>query len=292
MQIVDNIPDMQKTADDLRVSGRRIALVPTMGYLHEGHLSLVDEARRKADVVVMSIYVNPTQFAPTEDLSSYPRDFDRDRKLAAERGVDIIFAPSDRAMYPEEERAFVEVEKVSRVLEGEFRPTHFKGVTSVVAKLFNIVKPHVAVFGQKDAQQAFIIGKMVRDLNFDVGITVAPIVREEDGLALSSRNVYLSPEERTQATVLSRSLKLAAELVAGGETGLVRVRSEMLKIINSGSKGKVDYISFVDPDSFEKVEQTGSLRRVLALLAVRFGKTRLIDNMFVDVPGSVREVSR
>lgn len=284
MKILSNISEMQCAADDLRTSGKRIGLVPTMGYLHAGHLSLVDEARKNADVVVMSIYVNPTQFAPSEDFASYPRDISRDEKMAQERGVDIIFAPSDKTMYPGEHSAFVEVEKVAHALEGEFRPTHFKGVTTIVAKLFNIVKPHTAVFGQKDAQQAFIIGKMVRDLNFDVNVVVAPIVREEDGLALSSRNVYLSPEERKRSTVLYRSLKLAESLVGKGEKKLVRVRSEMLKLITTESKGKIDYISFVDPGTFEKIEDAGSLKRVLALLAVKFGKTRLIDNMYLNVP--------
>ncbi len=275
---------MQCLADELRAGGKKIGLVPTMGYLHEGHLSLVDAAKKKSDVVVMSVYVNPTQFAPSEDLASYPRDLERDRRLAEERGVEIMFAPSDKEMYPEKQLAFVALEEVTHTLEGEFRPTHFKGVTSVVAKLFNIVKPHVAVFGQKDAQQAFIVGKMVKDLNFDIDIIVSPIIREEDGLALSSRNVYLSPEERPQATVLYRSLKLAEEMLVNGEKQLARVRSGMLKLIAAESKGKIDYMSFVDPDTFEKIEETGSLKRVLALLAVRFGKTRLIDNMYLSIP--------
>ncbi len=282
MKIVKDVAEMQRTADEIRRSGKRLGLVPTMGYLHEGHMSLVDEARKNADVVAISIYVNPTQFAPNEDLSSYPRDFARDEKLAETRGVDIIFAPSDSVMYPHKQLAFVEIEEVSRVLEGEFRPTHFKGVASVVAKLFNIVKPHMAVFGQKDAQQAFIIRKMVSDLNFDVNIVLAPIVREEDGLALSSRNIYLSEDERKKATVLYRSLKLAQKAVGDNERNLARVRSEMLELIASQSTGKVDYIDFVDPDTFSKVEDVGSLERVLALLAVRFGRTRLIDNMILE----------
>lgn len=283
MKIINSIAATQRLADELRASGKKIGLVPTMGYLHEGHLSLVDAAKNKSDVVIMSVYVNPTQFAPTEDLASYPRDMERDRKLAEERGVDFILAPSDKEMYPEEHLAFVTLEKVAHALEGEFRPTHFRGVTTIVAKLFNIVKPHVALFGQKDAQQAFIIRKMVRDLNFDIDIVVSPIVREEDGLALSSRNVYLSPEERPRATVLYRSLKLAENMVGKGEKRLVRVRSEMLKLIKADSKGEIDYISFVDPGTFEKIEETGSLKQVLALLAVRFGKTRLIDNMYLNV---------
>lgn len=283
MKIVKDILQMQRNADELRASGKKIGLVPTMGYLHDGHLSLVDEAKKNADVVVMSIYVNPSQFAPNEDLSTYPRDFGRDSKLAEARGVDMIFAPDDKTMYPERELVFVEVEEVSRILEGEFRPTHFKGVASVVSKLFNIVKPHVALFGQKDAQQAFIIRKMVLDLNFDVKIIVAPIVREEDGLALSSRNVYLSEEDRREAAVLYRSLRLSKKIIGEGEREFARVRSEMLKLITTESKGKIDYISFVDPDTFSRVEEAGTLKRVLALLAVRFGRTRLIDNMLLEI---------
>ncbi len=283
MRIISAITDMQRLADDLRAAGKKIGLVPTMGYLHEGHLSLVDEAKKHSDFVVMSIYVNPTQFAPGEDFTTYPRDLVRDEKLAEERGVDIIFTPTDGAMYPEEQFAFVEVERVSRILEGEFRPTHFKGVATVVAKLFNLVKPRVAIFGQKDAQQAFIIKKMVRDLNFDVEVIIAPIVREADGLALSSRNVYLSADDRSEVTVLYRSLKLAKTMVGNGEKDLARVRSGMLKLIAAESKGQPDYISFVNPDNFEKIEDTGALRSVLALLAVRFGRTRLIDNMHLDV---------
>ncbi len=288
MKVINSVTEMQRTADELRAYGRKIGFVPTMGYLHDGHLSLVDEARKRADVVVMSVFVNPTQFAPTEDLTTYPRDIGRDLKLAEDRGVDIVFNPADKEMYPDEEFAFVEVERVSRLLEGEFRPTHFRGVASVVAKLFNIVKPHFAVFGQKDAQQAFVVRKMVRDLNFDVSIVVAPIVREEDGLAMSSRNVYLSETDRREATVLYRSLILARGLVREGTTDLVAVRSEMLKLISSGSKGKIDYIGFVNPETFERIEEIGKLDKALALLAVRFGKTRLIDNMYLEA--SRREI--
>jgi len=283
MKKITTVHEMQKLADEARRIGKRIGLVPTMGFLHAGHLSLVDEARRHSDFVVMSIYVNPTQFAAGEDLDKYPRNMERDEQLASARGVDVIFAPADREMYPEKHLAFIEVDVLSHILEGEFRPTHFKGVTTVVAKLFNIVKPDVAVFGQKDAQQAFIIKKMVRDLNFDLEIIVSPIIREEDGLAMSSRNAYLSEPLRKQATVLYRSLKLAEKKVSSGATSLSGVRADMLKLISAKSEGKPDYISFVDPDTFEKVEETGLLKEVLTLLAVRFGKTRLIDNMILKV---------
>ncbi len=283
MRVVKSIQEMREVREELPRNGARICLVPTMGALHQGHLSLVDMAKRTSDLVVMSIYVNPTQFGRGEDFGKYPRTLESDARLASERGVDFIFAPADTEMYPEEHLAFVEVEKVSSILEGEFRPTHFKGVTTVVAKLFNIVEPHVAVFGQKDAQQAFIIKKMVRDLNFDVEIIVAPIVREKDGLAMSSRNVYLSPEEREKAAVLYSSLKYAESSLASGKKNLRDIRAEMTEMIAGGSGGKIDYVSFVNPASFEKVEDAGSLDEVLALLAVRFGQTRLIDNMMLKV---------
>ncbi len=231
----------------------------------------------------MSVFVNPTQFGRGEDFEKYPRDLQKDQKMAEARGVGYVFAPSEREMYPEEPLTFVEVQKVSQLIEGEFRPGHFRAVTTVVAKLFNIVKPHVAVFGQKDAQQAFMIREMVKDLNFDVRIIIAPIVRESDGLAMSSRNVFLSPDQKKKATVLYRSLKLAESIMSSGETDLVKVRTSMIKLIGKESDGKIDYISFVDPENFEKVEDTALLSEVLSLMAVRFGPTRLIDNMLVKV---------
>jgi len=283
VKTIAGIIEMQAVSDKLRLDGRKIGFVPTMGALHEGHLSLVDHARELSDVVVMSIFVNPTQFGRGEDFEQYPRDLQKDRRLAESRGVDYIFAPSETEMYPEEPLTYVEVQKVSQLLEGEFRLGHFKGVTTVVAKLLNIVKPRVVVFGQKDAQQAFIIKEMVKDLNFDLEIVIAPIVREKDGLAMSSRNVYLSPDQRKRATVLYRSLKLAESMITGGETNLVKVRAAMLKLINNEPDGKIDYVSFVDPANFEKVENAEMLTQVLSLIAVRFGQTRLIDNMLVKV---------
>jgi pantoate--beta-alanine ligase len=287
MKIVNTIKEMQAIVDETRQAGKRIGFVPTMGALHEGHLSLVDQAKRRSDVVVMSIFVNPMQFGQGEDFEKYPRDLDRDSKMAEVRGVDYVFAPTEGEMYPEEPITFVEVQKVSQILEGEFRPEHFRGVTTVVAKMFNIVKPHLAVFGQKDAQQAFIIREMVKDLDFDVDVIVAPIVRESDGLAMSSRNAYLSPEQRKEATVLYRSLKLAEAMIEGGEAGLVKVRSAMVKLITKESKGKIDYVSFVDPASFEKVEDTALAAQILSVMAVRFGQTRLIDNLLVEVPKKI-----
>jgi pantoate--beta-alanine ligase len=283
MKTISTIKEMQSVASELRRDGKKIGFVPTMGALHDGHLSLVDQAKQRSDNIVMSIFVNPTQFGRGEDLEKYPRDLQKDQETAEARGVDYLFAPAEREMYPEEPLSYVEVQKISQLLEGEFRPGHFKGVTTVVAKLLNIVKPHVAVFGQKDAQQAFIIKEMVKDLNFDVQIVIAPIIRERDGLAMSSRNVFLPPNHRKKATVLYRSLKLAESMVAGGETNLVKVRAAMIKLINGESEAKIDYVSFVDPANFEKVEDTALLTEVLSLLAVRFGETRLIDNMQIRV---------
>jgi len=283
MRVINTIREMQPISKELRRDGKKIGFVPTMGALHEGHLSLVDQAKRRSDIVVMSIFVNPSQFGRGEDFEKYPRDIEKDRRMAEVRGVDYVFAPNEREMYPEDPLTFVEVQKVSQLLEGEFRPGHFKGVTTIVAKLFNVVMPDLAVFGQKDAQQAFIIKEMVKDLNFDIEIVVAPIVRETDGLAMSSRNVFLSIDERKSATVLFRSLKLAESMIVSGETNLIKVRGAMVKLINKESDGKIDYVSFVDPISFERVEDSSFLKEVLALLAVRFGETRLIDNTAVRV---------
>lgn len=283
MKVISSVKEMQESGDHIRREGRRIGFVPTMGYLHEGHLSLIDIARQNSDVVVVSIYVNPTQFGRGEDFSRYPRDLNRDRGMAEQRGVDILFVPSDSEMYLPGHSTFVDVEDISQVLEGEIRPGHFRGVTTVVAKLFNIVKPDVAVFGQKDAQQAFIIRKMVNDLNFGIEIIVGPVIRERDGLAMSSRNVYLSPQERKEAPILYQSLVLAGSLIRGGESDLSKVELEMSKLIRRESTGSVDYITFVDPDTFRKVETIRGLKQVLCLIAVRFGSTRLIDNMIFRV---------
>jgi pantoate--beta-alanine ligase len=276
---------MQEEADRLRRAGRRIGVVPTMGYLHAGHLSLIHAARaHEANVVVTSIFVNPTQFAPNEDFERYPRNLERDRRLAQEAGTDILFVPTVDEMYPEPYHTYTIVEALTGVLEGASRPSHFRGVTTVVAKLFNITKPHVAVFGQKDAQQARVIMQMVRDLNFDVEIIVAPIVREPDGLAMSSRNTYLSPDERQQAIVLNQSLRHAEALIAAGERNPSRILHEMTSMISGQPSARVDYISIADSDSLQNVTQLSAAQRVLISLAVRIGKTRLIDNVIITVP--------
>jgi pantoate--beta-alanine ligase len=253
-----------------------------MGYLHEGHVSLIKLAREKNDVVITTLFVNPTQFGPDEDFERYPRNFERDQEVADQAGTDVLFSPESNEMYPAGYATIVEVEGVSSILEGKFRPTHFRGVTTVVAKLLSITKPHEAVFGGKDAQQAFLIRKMVKDLNLDVQILVAPTVRERDGLALSSRNAYLDQDERSRATALYRSLQHAEKRVSQGERSATRLRSEMAEILSASRPTKVDYVAFVDPESFKEVELLEP-PSVLVALAVWFGSTRLIDNMLVPI---------
>jgi pantoate--beta-alanine ligase len=272
---------MQTTAEKLRVQGKRIGVVPTMGFLHEGHLSLIRIARQNADMVITTLFVNPTQFAPTEDFGKYPRDIQRDTRLAESAGSDFLFLPETKEMYPGSYVTYISVEQLTTVLEGKVRPTHFRGVTTVVAKLFNITKPHVAVFGQKDAQQAIVIKRMAHDLNVDVHIVVAPIVREPDGLAMSSRNVYLLPSERAQSVVLSQSLKQAEKMIAGGERRTEIIRAAMLKLIAAQPSAVVDYVSLADPDTLQEKSMIASGESVLVSLAVRFGATRLIDNSLI-----------
>ena len=281
MKIVKSIREMQKLSDELRCQGKKIGFVPTMGYLHEGHLSLLREAKKRCDVLVMSIFVNPTQFGPNEDFEQYPRDFDRDKNLAEKEGCDIIFYPEAKEMYPENYLTHVEVEKITTILCGASRPGHFRGVTTVVAKLFNAVKPHVAVFGQKDAQQAVVIKRMARDLNFDIDIVVAPIVREADGLAMSSRNIYLSPDERKQALVLNRSLAEAERLILSGEKSTTIIKKKMEEMINEQPDAKIDYVEILHPETLEF--QTDIQSDVLIALAVKIGRTRLIDNRIVQL---------
>jgi pantoate--beta-alanine ligase len=283
MTIISTISELQHNTDQLRRQGKRIAVVPTMGYLHKGHTSLIKLARSEADVVITTIFVNPTQFAPTEDFDNYPRNINHDRALAAEAGTDILFTPTAEEMYPHGFSTFIEVGEVSSVLEGRFRPTHFRGVATVVAKLFNITKPHVAVFGQKDAQQAFIVRKLVKELNYDIEIIVGPIIREPDGLAMSSRNIYLNDDERKRAGSLFRALDHLLPLIQAGERNANVLRSEVERIIRSARPTAIDYIAFVDPINFQEMDYLqGS--SVYVLLAVRFGKTRLIDNMLIEIP--------
>lgn len=255
-------------------------LVPTMGYLHEGHLSLVRRARAENDHVAVSIFVNPTQFGPHEDLDRYPRDLNRDLSLLEPLGVDLVLAPPVEEMYPPGFQTKVIVEDVARPLEGAARPGHFIGVATVVCKLFNIFQPDRAYFGQKDAQQAVVIRRMARDLDFDLEIVVCPTVREPDGLAMSSRNVYLSPEERRAATVLFRALSAAQAAWQAGERDGERLRQQMRAVLATEPLARPDYVSIADPDTLVELDQVGE--RALASLAVRIGTTRLIDNLILE----------
>jgi len=273
---------MMSMTRELRARGKRIGLVPTMGALHEGHLSLMGRAREMCDTVVASIFVNPTQFGPNEDFEQYPRDLARDAEFAFTRGVDFIFAPAHEDMYPQGFATYVIVERLSEKLEGASRPGHFRGVTTVVNKLFNIVHPHFAFFGRKDAQQVIIIKRMVRDLSMDVEMVVGPTVREEDGLALSSRNVYLSTEERKAATVLRRALERCRTLYNGGERDSDRLISTMRTLIEAEPLARVDYIAITDTEWLEPVEIIPTDRPTLVSLAVFVGNTRLIDNIVLN----------
>lgn len=281
MKIITTISEIQNVADQLRHQRKKIGLVPTMGYLHKGHLSLIREAKLLSDVVVMSIFVNPTQFGPNEDFGDYPRDFDRDAELAKSAGCDIIFSPDIDEIYPDNYLTYVAVEKITKVLCGASRPIHFRGVTTIVAKLFIIVKPHVAVFGQKDAQQAIVIKRMTADLNFDIEIIVAPIMREDDGLAMSSRNTYLTPQQRKRAAVLYQSLMEANKMIENGERNAKMIINRMKSMIEQKPEAIIDYIEIVDTTNLEPL--TNLKGEVLIALAVKIGKPRLIDNIIKNV---------
>jgi len=272
MRTVIFLPDLRSAR--LSFHGT-VGLVPTMGYLHEGHLSLIRRAREENEHVVVSIFVNPTQFGPKEDLSRYPRDLERDLRLI-EPYTDLIWNPSAKIMYPPGYQTWVEVEAMTRPLEGAMRPGHFRGVTTVVAKLFNSVQPHKAYFGQKDAQQAAVIRQMVRDLNFPIEIVVCPIVREPDGLAMSSRNVYLDSEQRNAATVLYRSLSAAKEAYESGERDAEKIRGKMKEVLAAEPLAEVQYVSCADYDTLDELEEIKG--KTLLSMAVFIGKTRLIDN--------------
>ncbi|NOY99314.1 MAG: pantoate--beta-alanine ligase [Chloroflexi bacterium] len=270
--------------DDLRIAraalDEPVGFVPTMGYLHAGHLSLVERARRECASVVVSIFVNPTQFAPTDDLDAYPRDLERDTRLLEEAGADLLWTPTPEVMYPPGFQTWVEVETLTRPLEGARRPGHFRGVTTVVTKLFNGVQPQRAYFGQKDAQQAAVIRRMVRDLNMPVEIVVCPIVRERDGLAMSSRNTYLDPDERQAATVLYRSLSAAKSAYEEGERNADTLRGIVAEIVNAEPLAKLQYVSCADYDTLEELKTVTG--KTLLSMAVHIGTTRLIDNFVLE----------
>ena len=275
MQVVKTISEMRKLRRQLT---EPVGFVPTMGYFHEGHLSLVRQARKENPSVVVSIFVNPTQFGPSEDFRDYPRDLRRDLELL--QNVDIAFVPSEGKMYPSGFSSWIDVEKITQRLEGASRPGHFRGVTTICAKLFNIIQPSRAYFGQKDAQQAVVIKKMVSDLNMNLEIIVAPTVRENDGLAMSSRNIYLNAEERQAAIILFKALSLARHLWQSGEKDANKIRHQMTSLIHKEPLAKIDYVSIADANTLEELDVID--HPALASLAVTIGKTRLIDNIILE----------
>lgn len=281
MRIIREIREMHSISRKFRLSKKTIGFVPTMGAFHPGHLSLMKKARLDCDTVVVSIFVNPIQFGPDEDYEQYPQNMDRDCSLASESGVDLVFAPDNKKIYPDNYCSYVEVEKLGNVLCGASRPDHFRGVTTVVAKLFNIVSPDVAYFGQKDYQQTVIIGKMVQDLCFDVEIEVLPIVREKDGLAMSSRNAYLNKEEKRIARGLFQSLKTAEKIIMDGERDVGRVISQSRQVLEPTVK--IDYLQICDSRNLQPLTNLKS-GKILVALAAFVGKVRLIDNILLDVP--------
>ena len=280
--VAQEIEGVRTAVRAAKTGGKQIGFVPTMGALHDGHASLVRRARAETGFVVVSIFVNPTQFGPQEDLAKYPRSLERDLQLCQQEGVDLVFCPEATTVYPVGFSTYVEVEGLSARMEGACRPGHFRGVATVVLKLLNIVAPHVAYFGQKDAQQARVIQQMAHDLDIPVAIRICPTIREPDGLALSSRNRYLSREDRAQALALSRSLEAARQLIVAGERDGNLVRQKMQSVLESAPGVAVDYAELVDPNCFEPVRQLrGS---VLAVVAARVGAARLIDNLPIEIP--------
>jgi len=279
MEIISDLKNMQQLCLSLRREGRRIAFVPTMGYLHEGHLSLLREGRRRGDVLVLSIFVNPTQFGPNEDLAAYPRDLQRDLDMARSVGVDLVWTPTPQQVYPEGYATYVDVEGLTETLCGASRPGHFRGVTTVVCKLFNVVQPELALFGEKDFQQLAVIRRMTLDLNLPVEIVGMPIAREADGLAMSSRNVYLSADERRQALVLSRALAAARKMAAAGVRDSGAILAELRGVIGEAPDARIDYLQICHQATLQEQQRVDA--DSVLLLAVFVGKTRLIDNGFL-----------
>jgi pantoate--beta-alanine ligase len=285
MQRTSKITELRRIIAEQKKEGKTVALVPTMGYLHRGHLTLIEKAKQSGSFVVVSIFVNPLQFGPNEDYGRYPRDLERDAQLAEESGVDLLFHPTAEEMYPRPMLTFVEVGQLDKVLCGANRPGHFRGVTTVVSKLFHIVQPDLAFFGQKDYQQYLIIRRMVSDLNLPIEVQGVPIVREEDGLALSSRNVFLTTEQRQEALILSRSLQEAETLIQKGERSAQKIELFVRNNISQKSQGVIDYIEVRGADDLSEIREIQG--PVLLALAVKFGPTRLIDNKVVEVESDV-----
>lgn len=280
MKVIREIDKMKTHSKIMRKENKLVGFVPTMGYFHEGHLNLIRAARKQVDIVIVSVFVNPIQFMPNEDFEKYPRDISRDEELAKSCGVDVIFYPKKEDMYPHGYSTYIEVEKLTDNLCGKSRPGHFRGVTTVVAKLFEIVRPDIAYFGQKDAQQAFVVRKMVEDLSMGVVIKIMPIIREENGLAMSSRNVYLSKSERKDASVLYHALSQAEELIRSGEKDAKKIIKKIRNLVNEKPSAKIDYVSIADTKALKDVKSVKE--EALIALAVFIGKTRLIDNIIIN----------
>jgi pantoate--beta-alanine ligase len=277
MEIIKSIQEMKRFSSQARKEGKKIVFVPTMGFFHEGHLSLMREGKKMGDILVVSLFVNPTQFGPSEDFERYPRDFERDRKMSEDVGVDVLFSPERGDVYPPDHQTIVRVEKLTRGLCGRSRPTHFQGVTTVVNILFNIVKPHIAIFGEKDYQQLVTIKQMVKDLHMDVEIVGMPTVREKDGLAMSSRNQYLKPHEREAALAIYRSLKKAEDMIIKGVREIDSLKAEIKEVLSNEPLLKIDYIEICDASTLENIDIISG--DVIIAIAVYIGETRLIDNM-------------
>jgi pantoate--beta-alanine ligase len=284
MEIIRTIAEMQNISSELILQGKKIVCVPTMGYFHQGHISLMKKAREYGDIVITTLFVNPTQFAPNEDFNSYPRDYDGDSKMAQAAGVDYLFFPTVSEMYPTGYDCKIHIGGITSKFEGATRPTHFDGVATVVTKLFNITKPHFAIFGQKDYQQVLVIRKLVQDLNLDVKIIVAPILRENDGLAMSSRNTYLMADLRKKAGILFQALEDARMSIENGERKRKMINAILHKNLRSVPEIKIDYACSVDADTLEEPDEFRPGDRIVLLLAVFLGKTRLIDNATITIP--------
>jgi pantoate--beta-alanine ligase len=269
--------------DQLKAEGKSIGFVPTMGYLHKGHLSLVEESKKRADITIVSIFVNPTQFAPNEDFSKYPRDIIQDKSLLESLETDYLFSPKAEDIYPENFQTYVDVVEITKRIEGEFRPAHFRGVTTIVSILFNCVKPDYTFFGQKDAQQSAVIKQMVEDLKYNIEVVICPIIREPDGLAMSSRNVYLNEKDRAKALLLNYSLKQAAEIIKAGERNTAVVIKKINNNFIKESSIQLNYIRIVNAESFKEVDQLESGKDYYCLIAAKVGTTRLIDNNLIHI---------
>ena len=284
MEKVISVKEMQQISDRLRAEGKTIGFVPTMGFFHPGHVSLMKRVKEDADICITSLFVNPTQFGPNEDYASYPRNLEGDSIIAKQGGCDYLFIPNAKELYPSTFQTFVTVNNVTKKFEGATRPEHFKGVATIVAKLFNIVKPHYAIFGQKDYQQTLVIRKLTEDLNFDLKIIVAPTFREKDGLAMSSRNTYLSREDRKKAGVIFRALETARMAIEQGERKRLVINGILHKILREVPEIKIDYASAVSADELEEQEAFDAGQKIVMLIAVFLGKTRLIDNSIITIP--------